>query len=1149
LGRRSTGARCVLARTLIAVVVILSATAATAATYTLTSTAPITNWSDTTRWNGGGGSTYPGQSAGDVVNVGASGFTLNVDVALPAAVQLNVTGTNVAITVPSGSSLVLLNPSSVLASDSVTVNGGTFGVSAGNTVSGWAGPITFNAGSFNGGGSLETSAAVVFHGGTIQNSILTMSAGSSLTIDTSSKGFTIDASTIIVDDGATGTWQGSQPLAMNDGANLGVVGTFNCTGAGNVTESGVVGQLLVRGQFNKTTSSGTIGVATNLILDGGTISSQSGSLQVNYTGQTGLQGTLNTSAGATIDLGGGSSYFTVVNVTGSGKIRFLQGSHNVGNTNFGNIEVDQATLTGDMVFVTGTLDWKGGTIKSNQFTVNGTVNLLGTLGTMSFAGPPAGFGGIFSVGLGGAVNFTSPANPLSIGDFSQFISQGTFTATGDASITGTGKFTNSSVFTKSAGNVTTIACAYTNVSPSTVNVNSGKLVITGGGLDSAMYNVTAASTVEFGGGSRTLNQPLNPAGHVVVSGGTLSAPAGITLSGSNTWSGGTINGSGVTVASGATLNLSGSGAILDGTTLTNNGTITLTSAAASALQLANAAKISNNGVVDVQSDGAITSDASATIFNSSGTVKKSAGTGTATIAGHFASAGSVLADAGTLAFTDFNQFAPGTTQLNGGGLKSASPMSFEGGKLLGGGKIEADVHLVTATLEPGRGVAPATLNVTGFVHQSGGVLIVDCFANGSSDKYVMGGVADIEVVRLLFFGGYEPANGDAFTNVISGSSYPAQSFYQYFPFGYNGTGRIRQTISSTSASYLAIIPSIDLSIGESVGAAAPSSTTYPVTVTFQKPDSDTSSSIQISLSATNGSIVSTASSTFACSGTGASATCAVAGLYAPTTATITVNVNVPSGNATLTATVAATEFDPNPANNTAAVFVPPIPVQADVSITQRAPRSATPGGTINYNFAVTNSGPSAAANVVVTDVTPPGLTLMAISGACSGFPCSLGTLVSGQTATLTVLYSVAANLTGVVNNTASVSSTTADPSLGNNTAQGVTTLTSTCPTATDAPVPSVAASAVSGQTYDVQWLAVDGATQYEIDEATDPSFTNPATQTVTTTLVSFAHTSSTAQTFYYRVRAFSACAQEFSAYSQTVQITVAPPARRRAVRR
>src|SRR4051794_40635703 len=72
-----------------------------AATFTLTSTAPATNWSDVTKWNGGSGTSYPGQSAGNTAIISLNGFTMNVDVVVPNGVTLQVNGSSVNVQIPS----------------------------------------------------------------------------------------------------------------------------------------------------------------------------------------------------------------------------------------------------------------------------------------------------------------------------------------------------------------------------------------------------------------------------------------------------------------------------------------------------------------------------------------------------------------------------------------------------------------------------------------------------------------------------------------------------------------------------------------------------------------------------------------------------------------------------------------------------------------------------------------------------------------------------------------------------------------------------------------------------------------------------------------------------------------------------------------
>jgi hypothetical protein len=69
-----------------------------------------------------------------------------------------------------------------------------------------------------------------------------------------------------------------------------------------------------------------------------------------------------------------------------------------------------------------------------------------------------------------------------------------------------------------------------------------------------------------------------------------------------------------------------------------------------------------------------------------------------------------------------------------------------------------------------------------------------------------------------------------------------------------------------------------------------------------------------------------------------------------------------------------------------------------------------------------------------------------------------------------------------------------------------------------APQPSAPATADAGSTYSVTWQAVAGATEYLIDESTDPNFASgTTTKTVTTPSASYSHTPGGVR-YYYRVR-------------------------------
>src|SRR5581483_10381710 len=105
-------------------------------------------------------------------------------------------------------------------------------------------------------------------------------------------------------------------------------------------------------------------------------------------------------------------------------------------------------------------------------------------------------------------------------------------------------------------------------------------------------------------------------------------------------------------------------------------------------------------------------------------------------------------------------------------------------------------------------------------------------------------------------------------------------------------------------------------------------------------------------------------------------------------------------------------------------------------LTKAAVSPLVAGTTVTYDITIANGGPSDAAAVVLSDLTPAGLTLLSISGGgCSAMPCSLGTVASGTAIDITASYALASSATGTIANTATASSaSTADPNPANNAA-------------------------------------------------------------------------------------------------------------------
>ena len=177
----------------------------------------------------------------------------------------------------------------------------------------------------------------------------------------------------------------------------------------------------------------------------------------------------------------------------------------------------------------------------------------------------------------------------------------------------------------------------------------------------------------------------------------------------------------------------------------------------------------------------------------------------------------------------------------------------------------------------------------------------------------------------------------------------------------------------------------------------------------------------------------------------------------PAGARITMTVTVTSNNQVDindTATVTSSTTDPNTANNSAQGAVHFIG-SANLQITKTsAPNPVIAGTNVTYTINVTNNGPSAAANVVVTDTLPgqiSDVTFTPSVGSCIGgipgnpalpLTCNLGNLANGGSATITIVAKVAAstpNGTILVNN-AVVRSDYADPNNGNNNATALTTV-------------------------------------------------------------------------------------------------------------
>ena len=222
------------------------------------------------------------------------------------------------------------------------------------------------------------------------------------------------------------------------------------------------------------------------------------------------------------------------------------------------------------------------------------------------------------------------------------------------------------------------------------------------------------------------------------------------------------------------------------------------------------------------------------------------------------------------------------------------------------------------------------------------------------------------------------------------------------------------------------------------GVVAGLPTTYTITVTNPLGPSDANgATVTDTFPATLTGV------TWTCTGTGGGACPASGSGHINTSVTVPVGASVVF-TATGTVNPAATGVLVNSAqvlppagyaNRTSATATDsdPITARADLGITKTGPASIVAGNPLVYTITVTNTGPSDAAGVVVSDVTPTGLVFVSNAGACTtAFPCALGVVPAGATRTITATFTVPITYPGVgpIVNVASVSATTSDDTRG-----------------------------------------------------------------------------------------------------------------------
>jgi len=186
----------------------------------------------------------------------------------------------------------------------------------------------------------------------------------------------------------------------------------------------------------------------------------------------------------------------------------------------------------------------------------------------------------------------------------------------------------------------------------------------------------------------------------------------------------------------------------------------------------------------------------------------------------------------------------------------------------------------------------------------------------------------------------------------------------------------------------------------------------------------------------------------------ATAATLAAGATATFVLVVNVNANIADGSEFAnTATVTSITTDVDPGNNSSTTTAT-VQAQADLVITKTdTPDPVNAGEDLTYTVTVTNNGPSDATSVTVEDLLPAGTSFVSFMqtsgpaftlttppvGGTGSVDATAATLAAGASATFSLVVNVDDGTGGtLISNTASVTTTTTDPNLANNSATETT---------------------------------------------------------------------------------------------------------------
>ena len=322
---------------------------------------------------------------------------------------------------------------------------------------------------------------------------------------------------------------------------------------------------------------------------------------------------------------------------------------------------------------------------------------------------------------------------------------------------------------------------------------AGTILITGAAVTADTIAGTTA-TVQLAAGSLLIGSGTSTIGTLVMTGGTLWGPGDLVVTQSLSWTGGAMTGTGAAtiVDSFAVGSISPTGAsggvTLDGRTLTNRGTLTLSSGTIFGY---NAAAIRNSGTFNANSEGGpvygpFTAQGGATpqlINTSTGTFQKTVGTGSTSIGFTLDNQGMLDGHTGS--------FALGSSAVTLGSASRLAGTILISGSAVTAGSVLGD----TATVQLDAGsllMATGATSTIGSLVMSGGTLWgpgeLDVMQSLTWTGGTMSGTGGATVVDAAASGSISPPNltGGVTLDGRTLSNRGSLTFSSGGLFGYNG---------------------------------------------------------------------------------------------------------------------------------------------------------------------------------------------------------------------------------------------------------------------------------------------------------------------------------------------------------------------------